>query len=193
MTKTRSRLLLTNETRYSSRDLRSFFLAGMHAMGVKTSKRVRVSYSHKSMQWGCASIGTIYKPGALKSGYTRVEGSFVHMTLPPPDRLDLRDFARTFEHELLHNLGVNHGDMTEAQRYCRGDLPAWAQGRELREATPKPTVPAVVLREARARAHLEKHETALAREQKLVRKWRAKVAYYDRRERLVAKTKEGLK
>lgn len=191
MRKKSPRLVLVNETRYASRDLRSFFLAGMRAMGVKTSKHVRVSYSHKSMQWGCASLGTIRLLTTTEK-YMRLEGQYVHMTLPPPDRLDLRDFARTFEHELLHNLGVSHGDMTEAQRYCRGDLPAWAQERTLRETAPKPTVSAVVLRETRARAHLAKHETALAREQKLVRKWREKVAYYDRRERLAAKEKESL-
>ncbi len=175
-----AKVTIINETKYSSRNLRTFFLAGMKAMGIKESKRIRVAYSHASKHWGQAQLGK-FAPKAT-GGVRRYEGYRVLMTLPgDPTKLDLREFSRVFEHELLHNLGVEHKDMTPVQLYCTGPLPAWAEGLSIAMTTPraKPSMEdRITARETKAVAMLDIHARKLARQEKLVTKWKRKVTYY---------------
>lgn len=96
----------------------------------------------------------------------------------------LLDLARVLEHEIDHNLGLNHGDMLPVSSL----RPKWHEGLVIRRQgeAQKPTrVQKSERREAHARAMLAKHEDALRREQRLVKRWTQKVRYYDRKKEKV--------
>lgn len=181
-------LTIDNETTYRTADLRRLFLRGLKAMGVKQDKHVRVvaaRYRHS----GVAILGRLHLVPAspareacsakLEARYVRREGRWILMRAPALEKLNLASFCRVFEHEVLHNLGVEHVDMTEAQRRCSGGLPAWAEGLELRQRPARSGSTAeerAAKREAHARAMLAEHEAKLRREQNLVKKWGRRVA-----------------
>ena len=153
-------LTIDNQTTYRTADLRCLFLRGLRAMGAKQAKDVRV-VSSRSWHSGRARIGKLELVPAspardactakLATRYLRREGRGILMRVPGPDKLNLAEFCRVFEHEVLHNLGVEHVDMTEAQRRCSGGLPAWAEGLELRQRPVRSGATAEE-REAHARA-----------------------------------------
>jgi len=225
-----AKVRIINETRYRTSDLKSFFAAGLKAMGVKSNKIITVRYTRPGPWRRRAATDpecqTFYKTtettasyagGRAYLGRTVVRGKTAlglpkrvllearHMTilLPPPGiPIDYRDLALTLEHEVLHLKGVQHKDMTNDQRYCRGPLPPWAndwfvrtenQGIRLEpESAPlsseertKRRDELIDQRAAKARAKLEAYERKTKRIQALCKKWREKVRYYDRR--MVAK------
>ena len=163
-----------NNTAYRTADLRKFFLAGIRSMGAESNKEIHVHYSRGSVHRGRATYG---QPG--------VQGSWIAMWLPrDPAKLQLSTFARVFEHEVSHNLGVRHQDMSDNVRYCRGALPKWAEGLELtfQAPKPKPKVDLVEKREAHARKMEAKWLKKLVAAQRVHRKWKLKVRYYERRQ-----------
>lgn len=96
----------------------------------------------------------------------------------------LRRFARVFEHEVLHSKGVGHREMTPSQMNCDQPLPKWAEGLVIRLKEPKVKRSAaekVAEREEHAREMLAAYERKQKRVATLLRKWRAKVRYYERR------------
>lgn len=70
----------------------------------------------------------------------------LYMGVPKPERkvdgrwlrheFDPRMFARVLEHEIRHNQGLRHGDMTDDVRYCRQDIDYDLSDIEV---TPKPS------------------------------------------------------
>lgn len=161
---------ISNKTHYRTRDLARFFRAGLHAMGASLKKRIEVRYSRRNCHWGCATVGEEF------------QGTYIMMTLPRDQaKLDLKEFALTFEHEVAHNLGLNHGDMNPDTRFCRGRLPRWAAGCVISVKPPAPKVDVVARRQEHARRMLDAWERRLRRTQKVVARWRRKVSYYNRR------------
>jgi len=163
------RLKIDNRTEYSTQDLRRFFLAGLTAGGAEGYRHVVVVYS-RTQHHGRASIGG-------NCG----QGSWITMYAPAMGKLDLLKFAQVFDHEVAHTMGVRHKDMAEDLLYCE-HKPTWHEGLEIRHVAPaKPKVDRAAQREERARKNLVEWERRLKRAQTFVRKWRAKVRYYDRK------------
>jgi hypothetical protein len=170
---------ITNKTVYRTADLRSFFSAGLRAMHASNDKDITVVHARGGPS-GHASIGMIERHGP---GYRRYEGSLIRMRLPPPATLDIATVARVFEHEVLHNLGVEHADMTSDQRHGRGGLPDWAKGRVLAVAERAAREPTLAMRIARAEKRVATCDAGVAkhvRQKKLAKAW---IATWRRRRR----------
>src|SRR5271169_4624424 len=123
---------LENKTKYDSADIRPLVLAGLKAVGVPSVRvKVRIVYNrHRDSGWhgGRATLGqsskqTTYSPDGEKLTEKHVtrHGRWMTLSLPRDEsKIDVPEFARTIIHEALHLKGINHGDMTNAQRYCQG-------------------------------------------------------------------------
>lgn len=179
----RSQLRIKNETRYSTRDLRRFFTAGLRALGASEEKWIKVRYSRGSVA-GLAEIGRDDRQGyriwmlpdrpvAIVTGS---DGRVVRTPIAQMGASRLAAFASTFEHEIAHTLGISHREMSHAP--AGGE---WWVGLTIRVMPEPIKIPAVERREARARTHVEKLEQQLARTQRLLKKWRARVRYYNKR------------
>jgi len=186
------KLRIQNYTAYRTVDLRRFFTAGLRAMVVTRSKTIEVRYRSGRLTCSRATLGAFEEVSAvdadgLPSKKWRLdEGRWIRMLIgkPSPSGPDLRRFARVFEHEVLHNKGVGHREMTPAQWRCDEPLPKWADGLviRLKEVKAKPTAAdRVAGRAEHAREMLAAYERKQKRVATLLKKWRAKVRYYERR------------
>jgi hypothetical protein len=176
----RKTIVIQNETRYRTADLRGLVLRCMNYLGLKGPKHVRLSYSKRSTHWGYAWLDVDLPHG------THREGKHVVLTAPPADRLSIGRFASLVEHELLHTKGLRHKDMNRHQRYGAHDdaVPEWAKGLHLREKVPQAPIPVadrIAGREAHVKKMLARAERRLKLAATIVKKWRGKARYYDRR------------
>lgn len=172
----KARLTLVNQTRYSTRDLRRFFLRGLDAMthGHRTDKHIVVVYSRRGRVWGCAGVSDRLQPS---------QG--MRFALPVRN-LDLDSFGRVLRHENAHNLGLLHGEMDWDLRYCMGPDPEWVAGLTIslkpeRVPKPKPTMVDVQgQRHARVVERIGKWTRRLKSIQSRLRTLHRQDAYYRR-------------
>ncbi len=114
-------LRIINKSIYSNKDLRKFFIAGLNKVGAGHD-RVILVHNSRSICHGLADC----------------PGKGIELWLPRPDRLDIRELAYVFEHEVLHNLGVEHKDMSTVLSSCgtKDDdvlaIPNWAKNLTIR-------------------------------------------------------------
>lgn len=174
---------LINETRYRTEDLKSFFAAGLKAMGAKSDKIITVRYTrpgkhrrrvsenpecasdHHAASYasGRAHLGHTAVVGKTKLGLPKrkiIEARHMIMLMPPPGiPINYRDLALTFEHEVLHLKGVQHREMTQDQMYCRGPMPDWADSwNGCIELEPEPAPMSPEERETRRKELVEQRE-----------------------------------
>jgi len=165
---------IDNRTSYRTSDLRRFIVAGLLAKGADLNLHVEVRHNRGTNCGGEAVVG--------RDGR---QGRFLRLWLPRPGRAEttddpLLDLARTLEHEIDHALGLTHRDMLP----FRALRPTWHVGLLIRAEEPKPRLTVeerVRARAEHARKMLEVHERKLLREERLVRKWAARVRYYVRK------------
>lgn len=116
-----------NVSGYDTRDLAAFVQAGLGQAGVRRPKVVVVSASPIYTR-GCAEI----KPD--------VPGAVLSLAIASPSRFRLAKLARIVDHEALHLLGRDHGEMPERRLYTSdGYVPKWARGFRLRYLGRAPT------------------------------------------------------
>jgi hypothetical protein len=181
-------LRIQNDTRWSTRDLKRFFTAGLKALGASTDKTIRVKYARGPEIHGCASYP---KPWER-------EGSRITMKLPGPKTvalcqkiarapIDYKKLAQIFEHEVGHNLDLRHRDMinwwTLEPTWQEGLTIAWegtSAGRLTPDDLARRREAAKTAREAHARAMLKRAETRLARAKTITARWRARVTRYEK-------------
>lgn len=209
---------LINETDWRTADLRRFILAGIRAMGAEENKIVTVKYSRsaRNLHGGWAFLGR----DTQGAGF--LQGRRMMLSLPSdPAKLDLADFARTVEHEVGHQLGLRHKDMSEEMRYCgsiidgkhvKPSLPRWAEGLTVAfdsPVSPSDPMPAPESEETRfatraakmaslidARARhademLAQAERRFKIAQRVLRKWRQKARYYEGKRAAASKHATG--
>lgn len=182
---------IKNATPYRTADLRALVLAALRAEGIEASgyivevgaskRQPRRRWDDELKRWvpddrdapyRFSGLGMLnrrwFRLGIPKAVYAR--------DLAPEE---VKRLAQIAVHELGHNLGLRHADMVGSF----GIPVPWADGLAVRlaEVKPAPRRDLQAERAERARAKLEEHERKLRREQKLVRKYRAKVRYYERR------------
>ncbi len=197
-------MLLKNETTYDTRTLRRFFSAGLAAMGASRFTTVYVRWQKR------------FRGTRGVHGRAAIDGRWLIMFLPRPmparERarleakfgadhlglamylkqrlLDVNALALVFEHEVAHNLGLGHAEMTEAARYCQGPTPLWAHGflpeHFSRPEKPKPSredarAALVAKRHAKAVTDLARWQRKLKLAQTKVRKAKLALAGYERR------------
>ena len=175
------RLRISNETRWSTRDIRKLVVAGLKAegqWGPGECYMVRIRYSRRS--GGVGGWG-FYNRNSL-------------MVAPPKlgDRPELphgtvMEMARVLIHEIGHNTGLTHKDMVPTRQI---QVP-WAEGLRVRAATVKPK-PTPAERADQRAAHVtakieyiqkvihktQRREKVLAKQ---LTEWRKKERYYQRK------------
>lgn len=164
------KLIIHNKTDYLTGDLRRLFVRGLEAMGANMGKEIHVVPNRKRVR-GRASM----------ANNRNWQTNWILMKIPT--NADPIRVARVFEHEVSHNLGVGHDEMHKDVLYCCQAVP-WAEGLKLRTRATKPRLTGEQRqdqREARVRATLERWQKKLERAKRAVRKWTAKVRYYDRK------------
>ena len=102
---------IINKTQYSTVDLRRLFTAGLTALGANRVKLIFVTPFVDQRYRGRAGIGD----------------NWIEMLPAPPGRFKTKRFAQVFGHEVAHNLGYTHSEMTLDVRWCLQDVP-WARG-----------------------------------------------------------------
>ena len=131
---------IDNQTRYSTRKLRTILCAVHRTMFPRHHhwQRVRVTIAYSR------------KGDGLYSGHAWCPGTRSHLSVPCGE-LDVASLVAVWRHELLHLLGVTHGDMNDSQLWSRTEcdfvrgvmagLGFERLGEEPRAATPpKPTL-----------------------------------------------------
>ena len=195
-----NKLTLVNKTKWDTRDLRRFVLAGLKAeVGTWGNYKVTIRYQQSS--YGNGYIGwremmiAVPRPEG-KVGSNGAGGTLVWPASHGDSRDEegcctllfmsdglLRRMAITLAHEADHNKGTRgHRDIDDSERDVAWVDELLATGFQINIARPKKKakrdLPAE--RHAHAKAMLADHERKLAREKKLTTKWRRKVRYYDR-------------
>jgi hypothetical protein len=193
--KPRLKITVRNQTAYRTDDLRRFFRAGLRAMHAREDKTIEVKYRTGNRHICWATMGHVVNTTVIDNEgvttmrpFKTVEGRWIRMVIGQPGTVvDMARFARVFEHEVLHNRGVAHREMTPHQRDCDQSLPEWAEGLEIR-LKPEPVklsredraIHLRVQREMHAREMLKLYEKKAKRTATLLKKWKTKVRYYER-------------
>ena len=178
---------VVNCTGYRTDDRAKFLRAGLKAMGAEwQSYRIDV-FAEGRRKISRAGLGYHRVWMVLREQFLMADGAWwapsgsASAYADKPRRVDVERFARVFEHEVGHTLGLKHAEMSD---HREGPPPAWCAGLEIRPKEPKakPT-PAdrAAAREAHVRAMLAKAERRLKIAKATVRRWRAKAKHYDRR------------
>lgn len=178
------KLTIKNQTRWSTRELR---------------KIIRAAVRENEITGDAIHVDVRYARGQ-HYGYPDVIGgnagrTHVILKMPRGEAIDMARSMVVVEHEFYHTrlfrtIGRHtHRDFPRRilKWWEATGVPEWAAGLTLHHVeVPKKTrseaaVSAVERREARARAHVERLEVEITRKQKLLKKWRDKVRYYDKR------------
>jgi len=187
----RQHLRIENKTHWSTKDLRKLFLRCMKERGV---------YGKWNRYW----LKVSYSKGWRHiMGYGKCDGPWVHILLPGPRKnggenttKELQEFGsgsilrvvQILLHEIDHNLGLHHEDMCrssqiEAPWAVTGNYSiAWNDPKvKVKKAKEeKPTTTLQERRAANAEKKLKEWEAKQKRAALRVKKWRAKVRYYDK-------------
>jgi hypothetical protein len=182
------KLKLENKTAYSTKDLRAFLRAGLRAYGARSDKVVVVRYQR--VVWrAVGQDGVAYGPsGRGQVGRPGREARHIWLHLPrDPAALSVGDLAHTLYHEVLHNRGARHRDMTPEQMRWDGTPAPWTEGLSigLEPARPRPSreeraARLVEEREAHAREMLARAERRKKLADTVAKRWRKRVRYYER-------------
>ena len=112
-------LTVRNHTGYVTADLERFFKRGLEFFGAQKDKVIKVIPTKTDDGRGIAFVGRCAYPREKGA----CEGKSMVLMLPHPSQLTMRRLARLFEHELKHNLGLSHEQMSEGEYWSRGQLP----------------------------------------------------------------------
>lgn len=170
------KLKIINETKWSTADLRKFILAalkevtggwkGTYTVIVKNHFGRNLGYGRYHQQWMIIRFPTAKKDDVCPIDW-------------------LKQTVHVIDHEYDHNRGLEHREMIS--RYVRYDKDvSWVDrfveaGNSIRSTIKaKPVVDKQAKRAEHAKKMLAEHEAKLKREQKLVRKWKQKVKYYEK-------------
>lgn len=107
-----------NKTKYSTENLRRLFRACFRHLGVNSTRYIYVYYSKTENVEGEGNLGDEH------------QGRVIRIWIPWKKFLSKKQLARVFEHEVLHNIGVDHPDMDPKVRACEQPV-SWAWGIEV--------------------------------------------------------------
>ena len=127
------RLTIKNKTDYPTPVLRKIIKAAAKQVGVKKDKTVQIVYArHRGCITGWGWYGDRVTESHMRTNYHRGGQYTCHVLIrlpkpkynkKTPNELAL-SLGAVAAHEFMHNLGVEHKDMTRDQYHCRT---AWAE------------------------------------------------------------------
>lgn len=124
------RIHLINETRWNSSDLKKIIRKAMARQRMSKSRLQVICKPARTFNRYAGAHGRTLSVGTTRRG-SHQGVSIVLLFLPGPDVYGATSFAQILEHELMHCVGVEHRDMTRAQRHAYQEVP-WAEGCVLR-------------------------------------------------------------
>lgn len=175
---------IENKTDYDTRYLRRVFMACEKHEGTNPKHRfVRVTYNTTCRIRGSAWIGchslTMTMPKPRKDGLVR-DGIMIDGEIVDRYGANVHNLARVYIHEVDHNLGLRHKDMSE---WWNIDV-SWLPENELipmKVKAPKAKRNIVEVRAENAQKKLDEWTKKLNRAKTGVKKYRRKVRYYERK------------
>lgn len=161
---------ITNETHWSTRDLRRFIARCAKQEGIAVAD-VRIVYN-RQVRGVC-------------TGHAWYNSTHSVIKVPSQE-IDPIDLAMVIAHEFAHNKNVRHRQMTGDPYYRRTprttEVYAWANDLPLTKVEPKKRQrPAASDKLAHAQEMLSTWQSKLKRTTTMYKKWRRKVKYYDNR------------
>ena len=181
------KIKIDNKTWFNSADIRKIVRAALTAEGITGNQYlVEVRYSRRGGSiggWGW------YHWKKIKMCIPKHEWNTSGTSGKEPWQFSpwrVKEFAQVMVHEFGHNLGLRHGEM------CRvSDIDVdWCEGMTIGvNEPPKKKTPTErsAERETKARARVEELEKEIKRKNNLLKKWRTKVRYYDRKNKAAGK------
>lgn len=167
---------ITNETEWSTLDLRRLIVAACRADGVDARRMTVV-------------ISTARGSGCSGLAWLNSHRMVLRLPAPAPGQLLLdsatrSNLARVAMHELAHCRGITHAEMDPELRRCGdGVQVAWADGIKIAARERPKSAPRNVVAERAEHAAkmLARAERRLKLARTIEKRWRAKVRYYERR------------
>lgn len=104
----RKNITINNYTDYNTLDFRKIILRCYLEVCAKQPKAINIYYLKKDQ----------YINGIGFLGSKNKEEKNIYLWVPK-ENIDPLSFARLVTHELLHNLGVNHWEMTYKEMFCQ--------------------------------------------------------------------------
>lgn len=170
---------LKNTSPYRDDDLRAIVQAACKATGVRC-KTLGLSVTQRRDSESSFHGGR----ATCSPGNRRWIRAHMQLSLPRPGLATVKETVLVAVHEAMHLAGATHTTMTDAQRYCTGPLPTWAEGLELRV---KEQAPPEELKAAARADRLEHAEamhkralTRLRRAETIEKKWKRRLAAMQR-------------
>lgn len=185
------RIKITNETRWSTRDLRRFL--------ARAAKYEEMDEHCRRHGFARLVVRIQYRRAGGAFGYAFYNSNSSRITLPrekPPTEERLRELkqqiAHTMVHEFAHNRGRRHRDMAGNPDYCYVDgwreRVAWAEALPLTLAEPKTQAkPDAADKLEHCREKLTAWAGKVKRAQTGMKKWQQRVRYYERQLAVAAK------
>lgn len=160
---------VTNNTNYDTRYLRWLF--------IQCEKHEGTNYKYRQVE-------VLNKKGGGISGRAWINSRYITMKLPsgrgPGYKPNSHSVARVYIHEVGHNLGLQHKDMSSVSSI---DV-SWLSDVPIPAKKPKPPKPKPNIVDARAKhaqKKLDEWNKKLSRAKTFVKKYRKKVKYYEKK------------
>lgn len=170
------RIEIDNKTWFNSSDIRQIVKAALKAEGIdRRTYLVQVRYSRRSGEIGGLGWYHLNRIKMTVPKYQWTENLLWQFT---PDRV--KTFAQVMVHEFGHNLGLRHKEMCGVSDI---DV-SWCEGMQIRISDPpkkETSEERSAKREAKARVKVQELEREIKRKQNLLKKWKTKVRYYDKK------------
>jgi len=166
---------IENKTAYTTRSLRKFFIAGMKEYGLSPDQ-------YKQM---CIRVVYVkYKDARYATGYAYYNSYSICMRVPRPVNGTMSDSVREYcakvlFHEIGHTLGLCHKEMIRCKSICVEfwkTLPLVAKVKHKKEKQDR-----IAARCTHVQNKVQEIERKILRYQKLLKKWKIKENYYDRK------------
>lgn len=177
---------VNNKTNWETKDLRKLCRAVIKHIGTRRH-RITVEYSKKT-SYDCYhgyayinSIGvTMFVPRETRRTIKAGDNG-KSMTVIESIKFEPEKFAQVLEHEIYHNMGLKHDEMSKEVLYCKQDC-GYVKNLKVSVKTIKEKKPRNLQKERYEKAlkNAKLYTSKVKRYTNLLKKWNSKVKYYEK-------------